>query len=556
MVDDLFRIVGTMQAGAYHVEQVVAEGGFAVVYKADHKAFRAPVALKCLKVPGQLSQAHQAEFLERFREEAELLFRLSASIPTVVRPLHVGVLETDTGAFAPFIALEWLDGKTLDKILEDRRADRLRPMPLKKVVRLLTPVAHALDRAHHFPGPEGETSILHRDLKPENILIADVHGEEVAKILDFGIGKVKSAATQIVGKQSSQVDELSAFTPAYGAPEQWLPKRYGQTGPWTDVWGFAITVVEAVCGHAPFEGDSVAIMGSAVDETLRPTPRAEGVETDDAVERVFLRALAVDPKNRYHDVRTFWGELEAALGLSSTQVARARHDPRIEAGSSIPEGDVVGVPGFNLGSVPPSPLADTDAANARNQATVSTPEATVQPAAPPAPIVPDLDIGAPAPRSKPEKQPAPQHITVSRGADPGRMSAAGKPSAPVPFMGANMFEDPDDDFSGSQANAVPTQVELDGIGVSPAPAPMSRARNADAPPPFVSPFETSSIKDKLRTPVMLVLVAVVIMAGAFAYAEVMQERLALGPVRPFWLAGPLMLWGIVLGIARLMGSEH
>ena len=79
--DDVFGIVGTTQAGNFHVEQVVAEGGFGVVYRALHAGFRAPVALKCLKVSEARTPRERSLFLEKFREEAQLLFRLSASIP-------------------------------------------------------------------------------------------------------------------------------------------------------------------------------------------------------------------------------------------------------------------------------------------------------------------------------------------------------------------------------------------------------------------------------------------------------------------------------------------
>src|SRR5512147_2364907 len=91
--EDVFGIVGTTQAGNFHVEEAVAQGGFGVVYRAQHGGFRAPVALKCLKIPEELSQAQREVFLGKFREEAELLFRLSAAIPEVVRPLHVDVLD-------------------------------------------------------------------------------------------------------------------------------------------------------------------------------------------------------------------------------------------------------------------------------------------------------------------------------------------------------------------------------------------------------------------------------------------------------------------------------
>ena len=118
MAEDLFGIVGTVIASAYHVESVVAEGGFGVVYRAHHGGFRAPVALKCLKVPQHLGQDYRDRFLEQFHAEAQVMFRLSASIANVVRPLHVDVMTTPQGAFVPFMVLEWLEGDTLDAIYE------------------------------------------------------------------------------------------------------------------------------------------------------------------------------------------------------------------------------------------------------------------------------------------------------------------------------------------------------------------------------------------------------------------------------------------------------
>ncbi len=120
-----FGIVGTTQ-GAFKVERVVAEGGFGVVYRAYHEAFRAPVALKCLKVPATLPEQLRVQFLDKFREEAELLFRLSAAIPAVVRPLHHDVISAATGAFVPFIALERLEGRTLASHIASRAATERR----------------------------------------------------------------------------------------------------------------------------------------------------------------------------------------------------------------------------------------------------------------------------------------------------------------------------------------------------------------------------------------------------------------------------------------------
>ena len=335
MAEDVFGIVGTTQAGTYQVESVVAEGGFGVVYRAYHGAFRAPVALKCLKIPQSLNAKSQSEFLERFREEAELMFRLSAGISAVVRPLHADVITTANGTFVPFMALEWLDGETLDVLVSGRAHKGRPPLALKRAARLLAPVARALEVAHNFPGPGGTTlSIVHRDLKPDNIFIAEINGEQVAKILDFGIAKVRNTATAIAGRASQSEAVQMAFTPGYGAPEQWLPKRFGQTGPWTDVYGLALTLVETVAGHPVIDGDLAGMMGTAIDEQRRPSPRTEGVQVSDEVEAVFLRALAVDPRGRQPDCGVFWDELEDALGLDRTFAPLGRRDRRAEGGGA------------------------------------------------------------------------------------------------------------------------------------------------------------------------------------------------------------------------------
>ncbi|HEX6764924.1 MAG TPA: serine/threonine-protein kinase, partial [Polyangiaceae bacterium] len=241
-MEDRFGILNRVIAGAYHVERVVAEGGFGIVYRAQHAGFRAPIALKCLKVPQHLDGEHQHRFLEQFRAEAEVMFRLSASTPNIVRPLHVDVMTAPNGAFVPFLVLEWLEGETLDAIIRARRAKRKPPQSLADLALILEPVALALDRAHHFDGPNGKETIVHCDLKPENVFVAEVGGERVVKILDFGVAKVRSAATLAGGS----AETVSLFTPAYGAPEQWNPQGLGETGPWTDVWGLALTAVEAL----------------------------------------------------------------------------------------------------------------------------------------------------------------------------------------------------------------------------------------------------------------------------------------------------------------------
>jgi serine/threonine protein kinase len=517
MAEDVFGIVGTTQAGAYRVESVVAEGGFAVVYRAHHQAFRAKVALKCLKVPESLGASHQEEFLERFREEGELLFRLSSGTPAVVRPLHVGILDTKSKSFVPFIALEWLEGQTLEDVVIERvRNGKNPPFTLKEVLGLLTPAARALERAHRFPGPTGQVCILHRDLKPENFFIAEIHGEKTCKILDFGIGKVKSVATQIVGHQSSHGDSLNAFTPTYGAPEQWLPKRFGQTGAWTDVWGLALTLLYTLTGRAAFEGDQAALLGSAIDPVRRPTPRTEGVEVSDSVERVFEKAVAVDPRDRYHDVGLFWTDLHRAANLKEGAITippPPDHAPE-KLGVSIP--------------------AD---AHAETKPFVTASEHEV----------PDLELAPPPkkPAPKPAAPPLERHITLSRENDERIPSR--------PSQGREIEDDFERLVPATPIAAKRASYELDGVGVSPRAQPLrvpiARYANVDEPEPGLSAYE---LRLRLRGPVKLVFLGILIGVCDYAYADYTGELLRVGPAGPMWIAGPLVIWGIGLGVARLM----
>ena len=316
---DRFALVGNTIAGTFRVDDIVAEGGFGVVYRAYHLHFRAPVALKCLKIPDELTAEERHEFLEQFRSEAEIMFRLSASLPNIVRPLHVDAVQAPTGEFVPLMALEWLEGKSFEKIIEERCFAGLPPLPLSDTVELLGPAADALDAAHHFE--DGTMVVVHRDIKPDNLFLTNVGGKPHVKILDFGISKMRRHVADGAGR-ASQTSGQAPFSPAYGAPEQWVPKRFGQTGPWTDVWGLALTLVEIIKGDAVIVGDHQAMMGTALDPVVRPTPRKEGVEVTDEIEGVFEKALALDPRYRFQTVKTFWAALSRAIELGGDPTRR------------------------------------------------------------------------------------------------------------------------------------------------------------------------------------------------------------------------------------------
>jgi len=511
MAEDVFGIVGSLQAAVFRVERVVAEGGFGVVYRAHHEGFKAAVALKCLKIPGAFSAEQRQAFLQKFQEEGEVLFRLSALIPSVVRPLHVGTLETSKHPFVPFIALEWLDGESLDAVIERRRAAGKPPLDLARVVRMMGPVARGLECAHKFPGPAGtQLSILHRDLKPENLFLAKVHGQETLKILDFGIGKVRSAATQMVGRVSAEQGGIAAFTPAYGAPEQWLPKRYGQTGPWTDVWGFALCAVEALTNRAPFDGDAPAVMGACINEQERPTPLSFGVSVPDRAEAAFRKALAVDPVNRFHDIGAFWDELEASAGCAT---------PRITITQSAPHD-----------SMPPPGPSGTGQMSSLLTAVDATKRV------PGAQLFPELTLGLPPPAAAKPVASAPAKAKPPAGQGGRLLDTAADDDMHISVMRGDAQEQ-------MKAGALPRSSPHVSSPKVAAMSPIARSANVRAMPSEAPTMDT--VLTRLMPALRLIGVGAAIMIADLGYATLNGEAFRVGPVRALWIAGPLVGYGVV-----------
>jgi serine/threonine-protein kinase len=541
--------------------------------------------------------------LDSFRAEAELLFRLSASIPTVVRPLHVDAFTLADGRFVPYLVLEWLEGSTLDALIRKRKRDGQAPFALKKLVRLLTPVARALERAHNFRGPDGPLSIVHRDVKPENIFVANVAGEDVVKILDFGIGKAKSMVSQVAGRISQGNPGIATFTPAYGSPEQWAPKNYGQTGPWTDVWGLALTLSEALAGHPVIGGDPAAIMGTILDPNRRPTPGNEGVIVSDEVEAVFEKALALDPRDRYPDAGVFWNELLAAGRITSGELQEVRlpRDSRAEYGGGprVEMVERVDLPRRSASARPPSlhsggpvaaakssglelelpPLAPTMAGPSNPSLRMpSHPTLEAVPsagaAAPllrplaqsPAPYppassgsfeVPDLDLG-------PVSRPAPQRSASG-------MRAAVAP--PILFDDLTPFDTApgsglDLDVPSHEIARRPSQAPPVTSTASPLPAAPTSLPPVSSHPPFINlppsepvprhafqaslrPAKDASLLQRILPGAIVFGLAILLTVLDQVYSVVTGEVFSLGPLRTSVLGGLLMVVGVAISLLRL-----
>jgi serine/threonine protein kinase len=305
---DPLKISGQVVAEKYRIEHLAGEGGFAVVYVAEHTIWKQPVAVKFFSGLSQAPAEYRKELLEQFFQEGALLTELSSQTAGIVQARDVGAYTTPAGQWLPFMVLEWLDGTPLDAVLaEDQRLGQ--PWTEGEVVGFLRRILPILDVAHR-------RGITHRDIKPANIFImgSDVRAPGTpCKLLDFGVAKIVSEHAKVSAALAKTGVAITSFTPRYGAPEQFT-RSYGATGPWTDVYSVALLACEMLTGRAALEGEDLVQFGfSSANPARRPTPRFLGAKVSDQLESVFAKALAVRPEDRFQHAGEFLEGVDRGL---------------------------------------------------------------------------------------------------------------------------------------------------------------------------------------------------------------------------------------------------
>jgi len=284
MSGDPFGLIGHVIDTHLRVDKAIGEGGASVVYKGHHLGLDEPVAIKCLKLSTAPDAAAVESFVRRFRDESRISYRLSRGNLDIVRSITSGTTTSAAGAVVPYMALEWLEGRSLAEDLKERRAQKQRGRPLEEALALFEPAAQAIAYAHM-------QGVVHRDIKPGNLFLAETKEGTRMKVLDFGIAKILH--DEVLGQAPHQTSVgVFLFSPSYGAPEQFDPK-VRKIGPWTDVYALAVVLLEVLRDKKVRSADNVANQViRALDPQNRPTPRALGLEVGDAVEEVMARAVA------------------------------------------------------------------------------------------------------------------------------------------------------------------------------------------------------------------------------------------------------------------------
>jgi serine/threonine protein kinase len=313
-------IIGKVLQGQFEVREVCGRGSMGTVYRAWQGSMDREVAIKLLR----RDLMRDPRVIKRFHREAKASARLSH--PSIITVYMVG--DTEDGV--PFIAMEYVKGRSLDRALTE---DGI--LPPARAIHIAKQITSALAEAH------GQ-GIVHRDLKPENIYLAEAsHTPDFVKILDFGIAKILHAQDESMLTQTGAI----FGTPFYLSPEQ---ASGGDIDHRCDLYALGVILFRMVTGRLPFFSDSgmAVLIQHLKEEPPRPTQFVPTLPAP--LEHLILKALAKLPEERFQSASAMGEALAGiasyldplrsvgtapAAGILSTTLADA---PALEASTRIP----------------------------------------------------------------------------------------------------------------------------------------------------------------------------------------------------------------------------
>jgi tRNA A-37 threonylcarbamoyl transferase component Bud32 len=252
----------------YRLREWLGAGGMGIVYKAEHRVMKRPVALKVINKKRTTSEAA----VERFRREVQAAAKLNH--PNIVR-----AFDADQAGDLHFLAMEFIEGTSLARVVEQRR-----PLPVHEAVDYARQTALGLQHAF-------ECGMVHRDIKPQNLLLTP---QSQVKILDFGLAGF-TESTEGAGA-ITQVGQVLG-TPDFIAPEQSRDSHTADIR--ADIYSLGCCLYFMLAGHPPFTGSS-ALEKIMAHLERQPAPLQDiRKDVPDVLVQILAKMMAKEPSQRF-----------------------------------------------------------------------------------------------------------------------------------------------------------------------------------------------------------------------------------------------------------------
>ena len=277
--------------GRYRIVRELGRGAMGVVYLANDPNIGRAVAIKIIR----LAEVHKPEERERLRDR---LFREARSAGMLSHPGIVTIYDVDQQGDLAYIAMEFVDGPTLDYVLSQQA------ITAGQMFSVLGQTAAALDYAH-------SKGIVHRDIKPANIMIA---ADGATKVTDFGIAKITT-------NEHLTITGTILGTPHYMSPEQVQGLEVDGR---SDQFSLAVIAYEMLTGEKPYTGEHLTTVVYKIVAEEPVAPRRLNMTLTNDIENVLRKAMSKRPESRYTNCQEFSMALETACAASPGWKTMAR----------------------------------------------------------------------------------------------------------------------------------------------------------------------------------------------------------------------------------------
>jgi serine/threonine-protein kinase len=275
--------IGLVLDHRYRITERIAAGGMGVVYRAERLGLGKPVAVKFLHRTAALLPDHRV----RFEREAAAMSRLT-------HPNLVSIIDYGSWEDLPYLVMEYHHGASLRRALDESGQ-----LPAERAVFITRQMLAGLASAH-------AAGVVHRDLKPSNVLLVGAPGEDLVKILDFGVAKLLDS-----GGGPTEVSVVAGRvigTPAYMSPEH---ARAEPMDGRADIYSVGLLLYEMVTGHRPFQAEGKLGLLRMQVEDMPERPRARAPELSAELDAAIWKALEKDREERWQSAEEFASALAA-----------------------------------------------------------------------------------------------------------------------------------------------------------------------------------------------------------------------------------------------------